>query len=138
MVNRSSAFLHGDAAALLVLYVEEFLPLLLTGSRRWLLPGENDRHKDPAPFRQQMKRFLKDEVGIDFHPHLIRKVVTKIILDDDPGAIEIARRCLGHRDERTTRKAYIQKQNRAAHERYLNALERRRLGAIRAFGRSEK
>jgi integrase len=130
--------LHDDAAALLDVYVEGYLPLLRTGPRRWLWPGENDRHKDPGPFRQQMKRFLREHVGIDFHPHLVRKVVTKILLDDDPGAIEIARRCFGHRDDRTTRKAYTQKQNRAAHERYLKALDQRRLGAIRAFGGSVK
>ena len=107
----------------------------MSGPTRWLFPGENNRHKDPGPFRLQMNRFLKEHTGIDFHPHLIRKIVTKICLDDDPGAIEIARRCLGHSDERTTRKAYTQKQNRAAHECYLNALEGRRLAAFKHYDR---
>jgi integrase len=44
---------------------------------------------------------------------------------------EIARRCLGHRDARTTRRAYTQQQHRAAQLRYLEMLESRRLLAFR-------
>jgi hypothetical protein len=128
-------FLHEDAAGLLDLYAAEYLPLLLSGPTRWLIPGEKDRHKDPSPFRNQMRRFIKIGVGLQtFHPHLIRKIVTKICLDDDPGAVEVARRCLGHRDERATRKAYTQRQSRVAHERYLTALEGRRLSAFKSYG----
>jgi hypothetical protein len=128
--------LHEDAVALLDLYAAEYLPLLLSGPTRWLIPGEKDRHKDPSPFRNQMRRFITEGVGLrSFHPHLVRKIVTKICLDDDPGAVEVARQCLGHRDDRATRKAYTQRQSRVAHERYLTALEGRRLSAFKSYGR---
>ena len=84
-----------------------------------------------------MKEFVNAATGLDFHPHLIRKITTKLYLDADPGGIEVARRCLGHRDARTTRRAYTQQQHRAAQLRYLEMLESRRLVAFRHGMRSE-
>ena len=78
-----------------------------------------------------MKRFVNDAVGIDFHPHLMRKIAVKIMLDADAAAIEIARRLLGHSHASTTRLSYTQHQQRAAQRRYLAVLEGRRLAALR-------
>src|SRR5262245_42686309 len=84
-----------------------------------------------AAFSADMKRFINDAVGIDFHPHLMRKISVKIMLDGDPAAIEIARRLLGHSHTSTTRASYTQHQQRAAQQRYLDVLEGRRLSALR-------
>jgi hypothetical protein len=123
-------FLNKDAAALLELYVKEFRPLLADRPSPWLFPGYGDRPKDVGAFSKQMKEFVNAATGLDFHPHLIRKIATKLYLDADPGGIEVARRCLGHRDARTTRRAYTQQQHRAAQLRYLEMLESRRLAAF--------
>lgn len=123
-------FLSLDAANLLELYVQEFRPLLVEGASPWLFPGYGGKHKVDAALSAQMKKFVNAATGIDFHPHLIRKITTKLYLDADPGGIEVARRCLGHRDVRTTRRAYTQQQQRAAQLRYLEMLESRRLLAI--------
>ena len=80
-----------------------------------------------------MKAYVWEGAGIPFHPHLIRKIATKLILDDDPGAIEIARIILGHEDLRTTRGAYMQAQVRSAQTLYLKAMEERRMAAIRSL-----
>ena len=124
-------YLNEDAADLLELYVKEFRPLLAAGASPWLFPGYGTQAKAAAVLSGQMKKFVNAATGIDFHPHLIRKITTKFYLDADPAGIEIARRCLGHRDVRTTRLAYTQQQQRAAQLRYLDALETRRLSAIR-------
>jgi integrase len=123
--------LSEDAAGLLNLYVAKYRSLLATGPKPWLFPGRGDRHKLPSGLRDQMRRYVNDAVGIDFHPHLVRKIIPKIHLDADPGGIEIVRRILGHRDVRTTRLAYIQHQNRAANRKYLEVLESRKLSALR-------
>ena len=58
--------------------------------------------------------------------------MTKIILDEDPNAIEVAVAKLGHTNDRMVRKVYRQKQQSAAHRAYLEALELRRLRAFRS------
>jgi hypothetical protein len=81
-----------------------------------------------------MNKFVRDGTGLDFHPHAIRKITTKIYLDDDPGGIEVARRNLGDTEE-TTRSVYAQRVNRAANRKYLDALENRRLVALSSIVR---
>ena len=131
-------YLSADAAALLELYVEEFRPFLAPEPSPWLFPGYGNGHKADVTLSTQMKKFVNAATGIDFHPHLIRKITTKIYLDADPGGIEVARRCLGHRDARTTRRAYTQQQQRAAQLRYLEMLESRRLVALRQGFQAER
>ena len=124
-------FLSDDAKELLELYVKEFRPLLVSGPSPWLFPGRRDQPMVAAAFSTDMKRFVHGAVGIDFHPHLMRKIAVKIVLDANPAEIEIARRQLGHAHANTTRKGYTQHQQRAAQQRYLDILEGRRLVALR-------
>jgi integrase len=126
-------FLHDDAAGLLELYLQRYRPLLADPSSPWLFPGRNGRHKHAAVLARQTKAFAWAGAGIPFHPHLIRKIATKLILDRDPAAIEIARITLGHEDLRTTRGAYTQAQARSAQTHYLKAMEERRVAAIRSL-----
>lgn len=125
--------LHDAAANLLRLYLDEYRPLLADRESAWLFPGRKENHKHAHVLSKQMKQFIWDGAGIRFHPHLIRKIVTKLILDDDPNQIETARILLGHSDTRATRAAYAQAQNRVAQGRYADALEKRRLAALRGY-----
>ena len=86
----------------------------------WLFPGRRDGHKLADALRVQMRRYVNEATGIDFHPHLIRKIDAKLYLDAEPGGIEVLRRLLGHRDARTTRLVYTEHQNRAANLKYLD------------------
>jgi integrase len=123
-------FLSEEAAVLLELYVRDFRPHLCGLECQWLVPGYGDGHKVAAAFSGQMKKYVEAATGVDFHPHLMRKIAAKICLDEDPAAIEIVRRCLGHRNTNTTRQSYTQAQQRAAQTRYLDMLEKRQLRAI--------
>jgi integrase len=123
--------LNEDTQDLLELYVQKFRPLLAAGPSPWLFPGRRGRAKVAAAFSTQMKCFVSKAVGVDFHPHLMRKIAVKLVLDANPAEIEIARRQLGHTHANTTRKSYTQHQQRAAQQRYLEVLEGRRLVAMR-------
>ena len=124
-------FLSDDAKELLELYVKEFRPLMVSGPSPWLFPGRRGQPMVAAAFSTDMKRFVHGAVGIDFHPHLMRKIAVKIVPDANPAEIEIARRQRGHAHANTTRKSYTQHQQRAAQQRYLDILEGRRLVALR-------
>ena len=77
-------YLHDAAADLLELYLTVYRPLLVERASPWLFPGRNNYHKRTAVLARQIKAYIWEGAGIRFHPHLIRKIVTKIILDRDP------------------------------------------------------
>lgn len=82
--------------------------------------------------RIQMRGYISGRLRIKgFHPHVIRKIVPKIILDEDPNAMEIVRRIGGWKGDKTVRRSYLQKRNRIAQARYADMLDARRLGAIK-------
>ena len=84
-----------------------------------------------------MKEFVRDGTGLDFHPHVIRKITAKIYLDQDPGGIEVVRRHLGDTEE-VTRTVYAQRVHRASQRKYVDALENRRLTAFSSMVRVRK
>jgi integrase len=125
-------FLLSDVADLLTLYLEIYLPIIAGGPTPWLFPGTKGGPKDQQTFRIQMRNFITRHLKLEgFHPHLIRKIVPKIALDEDPNAIEVVRRVGGWKSEVTLRRSYLQKRNRAAQARYVALLEGRRLKAFK-------
>lgn len=128
-------FLAEETVAILELYLEKFLPMLTRHNPSpYLFPGRAGQPKTPQAIRQQMKTFVREGTGLDFHPHVIRKIVTKIWFDLDHSGIEVARRNLGDSEE-VTRKIYMQRHSRAANRKYLEALGQRRLKAFNTFRR---
>ena len=63
----------------------------------------------------------------------MRKIVPKITLDGDPGALEVARRTGGWKRDNMLREVYGQQVHRASQGRYLELLEERRLTAKRTL-----
>jgi integrase len=122
--------LTADAAKLLRLYVEVYRPLITAETSDWLFPGSKSRHKTENTLGTQLARWIRGEIGIPFHPHLMRKIVPKLYLDMDPGGLEVVRRLLGHRSDEMLRKTYLQKIHRASQQKYVQALEDRRLSAF--------
>ena len=119
-----------DTAKLLRLYVEVYRPLIKADASEWLFPGGKGGHKTENTLGTQLTRWVRGEVGIAFHPHLMRKIVPKLYLDMDPGGLEVVRRLLGHRSDEMLRKTYLQKVHRASQQKYVHALENRRLSAF--------
>lgn len=123
-------YLHDAAAALLKEYLADYRPMLTGTDSPWLFSGRYGNAKHAHVLGRQVSKFVWEGTGIRFHPHLMRKIVTKLILDDDPAAIEIARLELGHSDPGTIHSAYVQHHNRSAQAKYLKALQERRLAAL--------
>jgi hypothetical protein len=129
----SEHILFPDATELLRLYVDVYRPLISGEPGDWLFPGAKGPHKSENTLGTQLSDWVRAELGIAFHPHLIRKIVTKIYADLDPGGVlEVMRRMLGHTSDAMLRKFYLQKRHRASQKRYAEALDGHRL---RAFGR---
>ena len=119
-----------DAVDLLQLYTDQFLPIITKNNPSpWLFPGRLGRAKSARGLRAQTSKFVRDGTGLKFHPHAIRKITTKIYLDQDPGGIEVMRRMLGD-TEKTTRRVYAQRVHRASQRKYVDALEARRLASF--------
>ena len=131
-------FLDQDTVDLLNIYLKDFLPILTKHNpSKYLFPGRNGQAKTPQVFRSQMKKFIRDGTGLDIRLHGIRKITTKIYLDEDPGGMEVARRNLGDTEE-TTRAVYAPRVHRASQRKYLEALENRRLMAFSSMMRNRK
>jgi integrase len=125
-------FLLPDVAELLDLYLEKCLPIIANGPSQLLFPGKKGGPKHQQTLRIQMTNYISRHLKLEgFHPHVIRKIVPKIALDEDPTAIEVVRRVGGWKGEKTLRRAYLQKRHRASQARWVEMLETRRL---RAFG----
>lgn len=144
-VNRTLLRVHGDdtkngeaaehiltedAVKLMQLYVQVYRPLIIAQTSEWLFPGGKGGHKTENTLGTQLARWIRGEIGIPFHPHLMRKIVPKLYLDMDPGGLEVVRRLLGHRSDEMLRKTYLQKVHRASQQKYVHALESRQLSAF--------
>lgn len=129
-------FLSDAAQDLLRLYLDNFLPLILekhkaTGSNA-LFPGRGGKPKSTQCLHKQIVGYVRKHTSLDeFHPHAIRKIVPKITLDADPGALEVARRTGGWSSTTMLHRVYGQTVHRVSQARYLELLQSKRLSAIR-------
>jgi len=71
-------------------------------------------------FRNQLWRHFR----IDLNLHVMRHLAGKIILDQDPSAMELVRILLDHRRIKTTQSYYAEVNAIIAQHRYLHLLER--------------
>jgi integrase len=111
---------------LLAWYVRDYRPALLRAPTTALFPGEGAGHKSASTLAGQIKRAIKDYLGIPFNMHLFRHAGTKIYLDVRPGEYEIMRRVLGHRSIETTTSTYAGAETRSAGLHFASVLAERR------------
>ena len=132
-------FLNDDTAALLDLYLRDYLPLISTRESPWLFPGPDGCPKTQQTLRIQMRNYLARNIRLEgFHPHVIRKIAVKLVFDQDPNALEVARRSGGWKSDETLRGAYMQRRHRVSQARYLELLEARRLQSFRPLVRVKR
>jgi integrase len=65
-------------------------------------------------------------VGVKLTPHQFRHLAAKIILDANPGAYELVRQLLGHKDLKTTTKFYAGIDTRRAGRAHADLVARLR------------
>jgi integrase len=135
-------FLTPQGRTLLKLYLNEYRPIILRKHKALesaaLFPGQGGREKNGSTFRKQMNTWIRKHTGLDFHPHAIRKIVPKIILDSDPTALEIARRSGGWKSNKMLLTIYGQRNHRASQTAYLKMLEGRRLNSVPIRSRRQR
>lgn len=82
--------------------------------------GHMSKEKANNTFRNQLWRHFR----IDLNLHVMRHLAGKIILDQDPSAMELVRILLDHRRIETTQSYYAEVNAIIAQHRYLHLLER--------------
>lgn len=71
---------------------------------------------------------MRQETGLLVNPHFMRHLMVKLLLDENSGDIETARRILGRRSAITTERAYADRVTAAAFLRLKTVINRRLAG----------
>jgi integrase len=95
---------HKDVAAMIETYIRSFRAHLPHANSVWLFPARDaaDRPRSQGGLAKAVTAAIKRYVGIDMNVHLFRGYAGKVLLDDDPNAIDELRQLLGHKELETT------------------------------------
>lgn len=140
--NTPDQYLSPEAAVLLQLFQDKYRDIILRHNKGvvspYLFPGRGGGQRHPHTMRQQMNRWIRKETNLDFHPHAVRKINPKVILDADPTAMELAIRSGGWADDRMLRKIYGQKNHRQSQHKINEFVQQRRLRGISTLRKPNK
>jgi integrase len=118
--------LSAQTVRMLEAYITKFRPVLLYDDSTCLFPGRASGHLGSQSMASQIRTLIARELGVDVNSHLIRAYVGTVILDEDPRAVALAQRVLGHQTDATTLRFYAAQRGRAANRAYAELIERRR------------
>ena len=107
-------------------YVREYRSHLLRAETTALFPGEGPGPKSAGTLAGQVKKVIRDYLGIEFNMHLFRHAGVKMYLDVRPGNYEVMRRVLAHRSIETTSSTYAGTETRSAGLHFASVLAERR------------
>lgn len=117
----------GFALEVVKWYIRDYRPYLVAGESGALFPGRGGALKSPHTLGLQLKKTIKQFLGIDFNIHLFRHAAGKIFLDLNPGNYEVLRQLLRHKSINTTTSAYSGAETRQAGLLYANIVENLRI-----------
>lgn len=98
--------LPSDSSSLLLYYLRQVRPELTRVPNRWLFPGHGTEHKDISYLGTQIADLTHEIVGVRVTPHHFRLLAGFLYLRENPEAIEVVRRLLGHKQIQTTLSLY--------------------------------
>jgi integrase len=127
--------LPAETAELIATYCRGFRDRLTVPDNPFLFPGRGQGHKHVAGLAEQITRAIREEVGVEVHPHLFRHLAAKIQLEAQPGSYETVRRLLGHTSLDTTVAFYAGSEMTAAARHYDETILGLRRGSPAARGR---
>jgi len=88
-------------------FIENLRPRLLKDpTNGYLFPGRGGGPKACDSISKPLSKWVWDETGLAFHPHLMRHIAAKIMADARPGEYEAIRRLLGHKRMDSTYRFY--------------------------------
>jgi integrase len=79
-----------------------------------LFVSRNGKPRSLATLRVAIQRTVLRRIGVKITPHQFRHLAAKIHLDSNPGAYEVVRQFLGHRELKTTTRFYAGPDTRRA------------------------
>ena len=106
-------------------YVREYRHHLLRAETTALFPGAGAGPKSAGTLAGQVKKVVRDYLGIEFNMHLFRHAGVKMYLDVRPGGYEVMRRVLGHRSIETTSSTYAGAETKTAGLHFASVLAER-------------
>ncbi len=128
--------LEGATCTLLKLFIEQYRPILVPVSCRWLFARrDGDGPVNPMVLATRIKRTIRKHTGLTVNAHLFRALGAKIYLDQNPGGYEVVRRALGHKHLSTTTTAYTGMESISAAKQFDRTIHKRKEQA-RARGRN--
>lgn len=131
--------INPELSVLIELFATEYRRVIGGAGSEYLFAGRDhaERPRAGCGLGTAITRAFREYIGIELHPHLYRALAGRLILDENPGAIEEIRQLLGHRTFTTAMEYYISAQpQRAAarHDSRISTLQRQtRMSAAVAF-----
>lgn len=101
-------------AKMLIEYREHIAPKVIGHRPERVFVRADGKPKSQAMVSHLIRTYLRERAGIDLSPHQFRHVVAETILKDQPGAHEIVRQVLGHKNIKTTTDFYAGRDTRRA------------------------
>jgi integrase len=90
----------------LQMYRTEIAPAIIGKRPDVVFVGWTGRRRTQAAIKIAIERTVLRQLGIKMTPHQFRHLAAKIILDENPGALELVREMMGHKNLKTTRDFY--------------------------------
>lgn len=97
-----NAELGDELGNLIDRYVDEFRPVLSKMPSTALFISQSGLRKGPSVLSKQLAAFVRREIGVTIHAHLMRHLAAHLYLIANPGDYETVRRLLGHKHIETT------------------------------------
>jgi site-specific recombinase XerC len=107
-----------------------FRPVLMKGPSTALFVGQRGARKQSSNLSKQLAGFVRREIGVVIHAHLMRHLAAHLYLLANPGDYETVRRLLGHKNIETTIRFYEGLLTDDAFARYDGLIEEMRSKAV--------
>ena len=115
-------------------YRNEIAPEVIGERPQALFVALTGRPRKPDTIEITIKKTIRRYLGVKLTPHQFRHLAAKIILDNNPGAFELVRQLLGHKNLKTTTNFYAGVDTRRAgraHAELVMRLRESSLGGAR-------
>jgi integrase len=106
---------------MLLEYRDRIAPKILGHRTKRLFVNRYGTPKSSRSIATLVRTYASKRAGIALSPHQFRHLSAKVLLDAQPGAFEMVRQLLGHKNEQTTVNAYagIDSRRAARHHQHL-------------------
>ena len=108
---------------MLLEYRDRIAPKILGHQPKRLFVNQQGRLKSSRSIATLVRTYARKRAGIALSPHQFRHLSAKVLLDEQPGAFEIVRQLLGHKNEQTTVNAYAGIDTRRAARHHQRLIE---------------